>query len=413
MSDVEGASPMDADVIVVGLGSMGSAAVDRLAARGVNVLGFEQFGPVHQLGSHHGGSRIVRLSYFEHPSYVPLLRRAFELWDDLQGYAESQGEERVIHYCGGLYAGSPDCATYAGSLLAAREHGLDVELLTADECNRRFPQFTLAKEEVALFEKKAGFVRPELTVGLQLRRAAAHGADLRFNQKVREVTDSGGPQGVAVTTEEGTFRAPKAIITAGAWAPKMFESAGIPQFAERQVMYWFTPTDAEGDPMALAETFASGPVYIHDTTDTAQIYGFPASDGPEGGAKVAFFRKGRPTDPDEVDRVVTEEEVAAMQQRLTSFAPALAAGALVDAKACMYTTTPDEHFVIGPHPSPNSPNTAIACGFSGHGFKFVPVVGEILADLALTGETAHDISLFDPLRFSEVRAAQKPAPELR
>lgn len=264
-----------------------------------------------------------------------------------------------------------------------------------------------------VFEKRAGFVRPEETVALQLARAEERGADLRHNHKVVGIEPiAGGVQVTVINTAaepegkgEGeetptpeVFTAKKLVVCPGAWAPGLSEETGIPQFAERQVMHWFSP----GEEFAAYE---SGPVYIHERADELQIYGFPASDGEEAGAKVAFFRNGRPVDPDQLDREVTDAEIAEMRERLLTFVPALGRGEHRASRACMYTTTPDTHFVIGRHPGWDDPNIFIACGFSGHGFKFVPVVGEVLADLILDATTRHSIDLFDPMRFTEVRAA--------
>ncbi|WP_296103642.1 N-methyl-L-tryptophan oxidase [uncultured Corynebacterium sp.] len=403
----------DADVIVVGLGSMGSAVSDRLTERGQRVLGFEQFHRGHDNGSHHGGSRIIRMSYFEHPDYVPLLQRSFELWDELEEDSQQRGWEQLVHYTGGLYVGPPGCATVEGSRISAVEHGLDHELLSADDIRARFSHFAVQDDEVAVFEKRAGFVRPELTVALQLARAEERGAVLRHRHKAVNIEPSDGGVTVtvveAVAKEEGqpdthsygepeVFTARTAVICPGAWAPRLFKESGIPQFAERQVMHWFNPGEEFSE-------FELGPVYIHERADELQIYGFPATDGEETGAKVAFFRNGRAVDPDQSDREVTDAEIDEMQERLLTFVPALGRGEYRNSRACMYTTTPDEHFVIGRHPRWNDPNIIIACGFSGHGFKFVPVIGEVLADLAIDGRTDHPIELFDPLRFTEVRAA--------
>lgn len=404
----------DADVIVVGLGTMGSAAAEHLAARGADVLGFERFGRGHDMASHGGGSRIIRMSYFEHPAYVPLLARAFELWEELDAWARERGDEPIVHMTGGVYAGPPTSETFAGSRISAVTHRLEHEVLDAAETAARYPELRLGEGEQSLHEARAGFVRPEATVAAQLARAEASGARLRFDEKVLAVMPR--PDGsVAVETETGGYVAGHVVVCAGAWSPGIFADARIPQFAERQVMYWFDPGDAYGE-------FARMPVYVHEgaagagagactdgggALESAQIYGFPASDGREAGAKVAFFRRGGPVDPDQLDREVHDDEIADMRRRLRVTVPALADGALVKAKACMYTVTPDHHFVIGAHPLKDG--VTIACGFSGHGFKFAPVVGEILADLALDGATAHDIGLFDPMRFTEVRAAVEEA----
>ena len=370
-------------VIVVGLGGMGSAAAAHLAARGVRVLGLERHGPAHNLGSSHGGSRIIRQSYFEHPDYVPLLLRSFDLFEQL---AVDSGRD-VYRLTGGLYLGPPDCLTVAGSLRAAQEWNLPAQLLTADEIRSRFPAFTPSPGEVGVFEERAGFARPEETVSAHLELAARAGADLRFHEPA--ITWSETESGVRVETAQGVYQADQLVICPGAWAPQLLQQLHIPIQVERQVMYWFQPTGA-ADLSGL-------PVYISESAAGEQIYGFPGIDGPDGGAKVAFFRRGQDCTPESIDREVAPEEVAAMRERAGRLLPQLP-GDLLTAVTCMYSTTPDEHFVIARHP--DHQRLTIACGFSGHGFKFVPVVGEILADLATTGETPHPLSLFDPSRFA-------------
>ncbi|QJY50089.1 N-methyl-L-tryptophan oxidase [Pseudonocardia broussonetiae] len=368
------------DVIVVGLGGMGSATARHLAARGVRVLGLERFTPAHDRGSSHGGSRVIRQSYFEDPAYVPLLLRAYELWTD----AEKEADTDLLTLTGGLYLGPEQSTTFAGSLRAAQEWGLPHEVLDGDAVRARFPTITPAEGEVAVYEERAGFVRPEATVRAHLDLAARDGADLRFGQQVLDVTETA--DGVVVRTADGTFTAGHVVVSPGAWAPSLLADLGLPLRVERQVQYWFAPPGG-------VEPFVGHPVYVAEQAGGAQIYGFPSMDGPDGGVKVAFFRRGKDTDPDALDRVVTEAEVEEMRTRVADTLPGLA-GPLVRAVPCMYTTTPDEHFVLR-----RREHVTIACGFSGHGFKFVPVIGEICADLATTGTTAHPIGLFDPERF--------------
>jgi sarcosine oxidase len=372
------------DVIVVGLGGMGSAAVRHLAARGVRVLGLERFTPAHDQGSSHGGSRIIRQSYFEDPAYVPLLLRAYDLWAE----AEKEADAELLTLTGGLYLGPPDSTTFAGSLRAAQEWNLPHEVLDAAAVRARFPTISPAADEVAVFEERAGFVRPEAAVSAHLELATRNGADLRFAQQVQ--TWNAGTDGVRVRTADGEYSAGHLVISPGAWAPSLLADLGLPLRVERQVQYWFAP------PGGVAP-FVGNPVYVAEQAGGDQIYGFPAIDGPDGGVKVAFFRRGRDTDPDALDRVVTDAEVDEMRARVADTLPGLV-GPVVKTVPCMYTTTPDEHFVIAPHPEHD--NVTVACGFSGHGFKFVPVVGEILADLATTGTTAHPIALFHPRRFT-------------
>lgn len=373
---------MTYDVIVIGLGGMGSAAAYHLAARGQRVLGLEKFTPAHDKGSSHGGSRIIRQSYFEDPAYVPLLLRAYELWDEL---ARDSGRD-VYRMTGGLFIGPPDCLTVAGSLRASRQWDLPHDLLDEDEIRQRFPNFTPQPGDVALFEAKAGFARPELTVQAHLDLAEKAGAALRFGEEVIEWSETA--RGVTVRTAAGTYTAGQVVICPGAWAPQLLADFGIPITVERQVLYWL-------DPVGGVEPFVDHPIFIDEDASGMQIYGFPAIDGPRGGVKVAFFRKGIECTPDTIDRTVHDREICEMRDRAAQLLPALD-GPCIHSATCMYTNTPDQHFVIARHP--DTENVTVACGFSGHGFKFVPVVGEILADLATTGATTHPISLFDPRR---------------
>jgi sarcosine oxidase len=372
---------MSYDVVVLGLGGMGSAAAAHLAARGQRVLGLERFGAAHALGSSHGGSRVIRQSYFEDPAYVPLLLRAYELWKQ----AERDSGTDLLTLTGGLYFGRPDSPTVAGSLLSARQWDLPHQLLDAAEIRRRFPTLTPADDEVGLYEDVAGYVRPEASVAAHLELAARRGAELRFEEPA--LGWQATADGVRVTTAAGSYEAARLVVCPGAWAPEVLGDLGIPLVVERQVMYWFQPDGGVGP-------YEGHPIWIHGS-DALQAYGFPAIDGPDGGVKTAFFRHGDATTPGTLDRTVHDDEVAFIAGHLKGLAPTLP-GRFVHAAACMYTTTPDEHFVVAVHPEHEQ--VVVACGFSGHGFKFVPVIGEILADLATEGTTRHPIGLFDPRR---------------
>ncbi|GIE93233.1 N-methyl-L-tryptophan oxidase [Paractinoplanes rishiriensis] len=374
------------DVVVAGLGGMGSAAALHLASRGVRVLGLERYGAAHARGSSHGGSRITRQSYFEGAAYVPLLLRAYELFDRL---AADSGRD-VITLTGGLMIGRPESRTVSGSRASAERWGLAHEMLDAAQLRRRFPMFAPRPDEVALFEARAGFVRPEATVAANLELAARAGADLRFHEPMTRWERSG--DGVRVVTAKGSYPAGHLVLTPGPWAPDLLADLNLPLTVERQVQFWFQPRGGTA-PFHPDRH----PIYVWEDPAGRQIYGFPAIDGPDGGAKVAFFRRGGPATPDTLDTAVHEDEVAEMAAYCGARLPDLP-GAFRRGEPCMYTTTPDEHFVIGPHPE--HPAVSVACGFSGHGFKFVPVVGEILADLAIEGASVHPIGLFDPRRFA-------------
>jgi sarcosine oxidase len=377
------------DVIVVGLGGMGSAAVHQLARRGVRVLGLEKFGPAHDRGASHGGSRITRQSYFESPDYVPLLLRAYELYDAL---ARDSGTD-VITLTGGVMVGRPESLTVSGSRLSAERWGLAHEMLDATALRKRFPTLSPRPDEVALYEAKAGFVRPEATVSAQLQLAGRAGAELHFDEPMTSWAPAAGG-GVRVETGAGSYTAGQLVVSPGPWAPQLLADLGVPFTIERQVQYWFQPVGG-----VAPFTPERHPIYIWEDADGSQIYGFPAIDGPDGGAKVAFFRRGVVTTPETVDRGVHADEIRAMADRTRRNLPDLP-GTFLRAKTCLYSNTPDEHFVIARHPAHEA--VTVACGFSGHGFKFVPVVGEIIADLATTGTTDHPIDLFHPRRLTGV-----------
>jgi sarcosine oxidase len=375
------------DVIVAGLGGMGSSAAYHLAGRGKRVLGLERHTPVHDRGSSHGQSRIIRLAYSEGPDYVPLLLRAYELWEKL----EAETGEDLMTLTGGLMIGPPGSTFFAGSTRSAEEHDLPYEVMDASELKRRYPVFEPTPDTVALFEEKAGFLRPEASVKAHLDRAASLGADLRFEEELLswEPTESG----VRVETASGTYEAERLVVSVGAWAPKLLADLGLPLEVTRQILFWFDPEG--GIEPFLPDRF---PIFIWEPEDGNSFYSIPAHDGPEGGVKVAFFRAdGTPADPETIDREVHAEEIEFIRSYLARYVPSLN-GDFLYAKTCMYTNTPDEHFVISTHPE--YPQVCIAAGFSGHGYKFCSVVGEILADLATDGETSHPIDLFSPARLA-------------
>ena len=373
------------DVIVLGLGGMGSAAAAHLAARGSRVLGIERFTPAHDRGASHGESRIIRQAYFEDPAYVPLLLRSYELWHELE--RESPG---ILTVTGGLMLGRPDSAAVAGSIASARRWDLPHELLDAEQVRRRFPALAPDEQTVALYEPMAGFVRPEQTVLAHLDRAARHGATLNFGERVLDWQAHDAGEGVTVRTTQGTYTAGSLVISPGAWAPGL-----LPEFApsltvERQLLYWFAPTS--GIEQFRAECF---PVFIWEDAAGMQLYGFPAYGTARDGVKIAFFRDGSPADPDDLDRDIHEDEIERMRDYLRTRIPTLP-GRYLRGLACTYTTTPDENFLLARHPQ--HPQVTVAAGFSGHGFKFVPVIGEIIADLVMQGTTELPIELFAPRR---------------
>lgn len=341
------------------------------------MLGLEQFHVAHAHGSSHGRSRVIRLAYFEAPAYVPLLRRAYELWRRL----EADTGRHVLRMTGGLMIGAPDSEVVSGSLRSAREHGLAHELLDAGQIRRRFAPFTPPAGTVALYESEAGVLSPEEAIRAHLDVAADNGARLHFDEQVLswQVAASGG---IEVTTSRGSYEAGRLVLAPGAWAPEMFKLEWLPLRVEPQVLYWLEPSG--GAAAYAADRF---PIYIWDLGAGVQFYGFPADE--DGRVKVAFFR-------------TPNGDEASLRAALAPCLPSLATGALVETVSCKYTLTPDQHFVIGPHP--DHAQVVIASPCSGHGYKFASVVGEILADLAIDGATRHPIDLFSPNRFRARRA---------
>jgi sarcosine oxidase len=379
---------MDFDVIVVGLGGMGSASVHQLARRGLRVLGIEQFGPAHTLGSSHGGSRIVRKAYFENPAYVPLLVRSYQLWDELSA---AFGEQLFVR-CGALMMGDRQSPVVAGALASAEQWGLPYELLDAAEVHRRFPQFQLPADQLALYEADAGYARPEAAVLANLELAIEADAELWFDTVVESVEL--GPDGVHLSAAGEELRAAKVVLATGAWADRLAGLDRFPLSTTRQTVHWFG-TDRPDD--FAAERF---PVYLWDAPGgiDRQLYGFPRLPS-EAGVKAAVYRASpTPIDPDKLDRTVTEADLGPVRELLARLLPELS-GEAVDSSVCMYPGAAGDDFVLGIHPG-SAGRVVLAVGFSGHGFKFIPVVGEIVADLVTDGSSRLDIGFLSPDRFA-------------
>jgi sarcosine oxidase len=366
------------DAIVAGLGAHGSAAAHHLAKRGQSVLGFDRFARGHTLASFGGLSRIIRLSYYEHASYVPLLKRAWDLWREL----EQDSGETLLTQTGGLYMGPPDGELVSGALASARAHGLAHEVLDNAELRRRYPVFTVDPRWIGVFDVQAGWLAPERSVETHLRQAERHGATLRFSEPIERWERDG--DGVRVTSAQGTYRARRLVIAAGAWLSRLVPHLAPHLWVERNVLFWF-------EPRGELDAFARLPVYIVEDTDRL-YYGFPHD--PDNGLKLAGLHFGDRVDPDTVDRdpsAADEERVRAWLRRRIP----LASGERRRAQVCLYTNSPDGHFII----DRDGPVTyASAC--SGHGFKFASVVGEILADLAISGRSSGDIGFLSSDRLA-------------
>jgi sarcosine oxidase len=368
-------SPLD--VIIVGLGAMGSSAARHIARRGQRVLGLDRFAPPHAMGSSHGQTRIIREAYFEDPRYVPLVRRAYEAWAEL----ERESGRSLLLQTGGLMIGSPNSVVVRGAKRSAEEHRLDHEVLSAAEIRRRFPVLRPAEDMIAVWEPRAGILFPEACIAAQLAMARRDGATIQLEEPVSSWEPI--PGGVRVSTGRGTYEAAQLLLAAGSWIGSLLPDLALPLTVERQTLYWFTPQRDDGG-FAPARC----PIHLWEHEPHRYFYGFPDLGD---GVKVARHHEGQPADPDSIDREVHREEVEAMRRLVASFMPD-AAGPLRSAAVCMYTNTPDEHFLIARHPE--HAQVVIASPCSGHGFKFASAIGEALADLLATGETRLDLGLF-------------------
>ena len=370
------------DVIVIGVGWMGSATVYELARRGLRVLGLEQFDIPHEMGSSHGVTRIIRMAYHEDPSYVPLLRRSYELWRELQ----SASGEQLLHVTGGIDSSAEDGEIFQGALESCIEHDLEHEVLTSAELSARFPGIRFPADTMTVYQPDAGFVLSERAIVTHVFGALEHGAEVRAREPVTE-WDTDGDR-VRVTTTRGSYEAGALVVTGGAWAGPLLPSLHHLVVPERQVLGWFQPLE----PAHFAPD--RYPVVIADLGE-GMYYSLPVFGIP--GFKLGkYHHREEQTTADALDRACTDEDEAVLREGLARYFPQ-ANGPVLSMKACMFTNTPDGHFIIDA--LPDAPNVFVAAGFSGHGFKFSSVVGEIMADLATRGETAHDISLFRLDRF--------------
>ncbi|MDB4772915.1 N-methyl-L-tryptophan oxidase [Verrucomicrobiales bacterium] len=372
------------DVIVVGVGTMGAAAAYHLAKRGASVLGLEQHAIPHALGAHHGFSRAIRSAYYEHPNYVPLLQRAFALWEDL----EKTSGLKIIHRTGGVYMGAEDAVFITGATRAANEHGLSHELLSHSDLGGRFPQFSLPSHYAGFLEKDAGFVVPETAMSAHLEGALAAGARLLGHVQVKGWDSTS--TGVTVHTSQGRFTAKHLILTAGAWSPSLLGSLPITLTVTRQTWGWFWPNST------APFSYGTLPTWFVESEPGYGYYGFPMMpDNP--GLKIAYHKPGEPVTPSTVRREVCRESDEPPLRHCLEHYLSQRDGDLLALRTCLYTNSPDGHFVIDAYP--DKANVTMACGFSGHGFKFAPVIGEMLAEFALDGRSNLPVEFLRMSRF--------------
>ncbi len=378
---------MNFDVIVIGTGGVGSAALYDLARQGVKVLGIDRFPPAHDKGSSHGETRIIRKSYFEHPNYVPLLNSAYSLWDEIS----EQSNHQLINRNGLLYLGNPNGAVLQGVSSSAKQHKLEIEHLTAADAAKRFPGFTASGKHVAVFEPEAGYLLVEECIRTYLQKAVALGAQHRFGESVLNWTAN--DRNVTVETDKGRYHADKLIITGGCWAGSLLTELGIPLQIVRKHLHWHT---------------INTPVYRLDKgcpcffieAGEGYFYGFPDIAG--SGLKVAEHTGGTYiTDPLVDDRQPDASDSQNIRTFIQNHLPGVSRTRQRHS-VCFYTSTPDAHFVVDRHPEHDS--VVFAAGLSGHGFKFAAVLGRILTELTLHGATQFDIDFLSAGRESLRRA---------
>jgi len=370
-------------VIVVGLGAHGSSTAYQLASRGVNVIGIDRFHPPHTMGSSHGPSRVLREAYKEGPDYVPILRRSRELWNKLN----ADFDKRSFVVTGGLFMGQPSGSAMTLMQATSRLHDVEIEMLTPAEVRRRYPPFKIPDGWEAIYEVNSGAIFPEVAVEAQLSLATKSGADLHFAEQVEgwSATSSGG---VVVRTSRGEYEADKLILTMGAWMPEMLGGLKLPLEIERVSLWMIKPRSnpdffkAGNFPNASFEIEEDHPIYMQ-------------ADFGEG-VKIALDHHGTPTTAETVTRETTEQDREKIFKQIRRFIPDLD-GEILDSAVCMYTNTPDLNFIVDRHPEHE--NVIIGSVCSGHGFKFAPVMGEILSDLALDNTPQFDLDMFSATRF--------------
>lgn len=374
---------MSFDIIIAGLGAMGSAAAYHLSARGLRVLGLDRFTPPHTLGSSHGESRIIREAYYEHPLYVPLAQRAYQLWDALAAHTAQQ----LFLQTGGLMIGPETGTLVRGALLSAQTHHLAHEVLDATTLQQRYRAFHPSDEMVAVWEPRAGVLFPEKCIATHLLLAQRHGATLHGEEFVVSWRQEGG--GLQVTTNKGHYHTNKLIVAAGAWLQTLAAELALPLHCTRQTLFWFEPT-------AHAEYFTPSnfPIYILEHEPERYFYGFPNLGA---GCKAAIHHEGEATHAEHVRREVSAAEVLPLRRLLEKFLPE-ANGPLLKTAVCMYTNTPDAHFLLDFHPQ--NENVLLVSPCSGHGFKFSSALGECVAQLLCDKQTAFDLTPFRLERFA-------------
>jgi sarcosine oxidase len=367
------------DVVVIGVGGVGSAATYHLADRGLDVLGIERYDVPHSRASSHGSTRIVRRVQHEGPEYVPLVERAYDLWRDL----EDRTGRDLLHVTGSVHAGPPASGVVEDSRAACDAHDVPYELLSAGDVNERYPGYDLPAEYRALYQADGGFLACEQGTIAHVEAAHDAGATVRAREEVLEWSETG--DGVRVRTDRGRYAADELVLTAGPWTRELVPELDGEAEPVRAVMAWFQPERPE---WFTPERF---PVFVvREEGEDGGCYGFPQYDVP--GFKIGASHSDPLEDPDEMEREPTRADEDLHRELAERYFPS-GAGPTMGLTTCMWTMSDDEHFLLGRPDGYDS--VTLGAGFSGHGFKFAPVTGEVLADLAADGVTEHDIGIFD------------------
>ncbi|WP_298858821.1 N-methyl-L-tryptophan oxidase [uncultured Gimesia sp.] len=375
--------PKLVDYLVLGLGGMGSSALYHLSKRGLNVLGMEQFGVAHDRGSSHGDTRIIRKAYFEHPNYIPLLQRAYELWREL----EQESGKSLFNPCGLMVAGPPDGEVIQGVHQASRLYDVSVENISTMDVTDRFPGFQIPPGFEVTYEPEAGFLFVEECVRTQIKCALSQGAEVNLNEKINSVVIH--DQSIEVRTDTQHYSASGMIVTAGAWSSSCLQELNLPLEVVRKLLFW----NRVKQPVYNLDSGNGG--FFFDMP-YGEFYGFPSLDGKT--IKLAEHTGGETVvDPGKLNRELMADDATLVSRFINEVMSELEPIPKRHA-TCMYTRTPDGHFIVDRHS--RNPAVVYGAGFSGHGFKFASVIGEILADLATQGTTGHPIDFLSASRFA-------------
>jgi sarcosine oxidase len=374
-------SKPQSDVIVLGLGGMGAAVAYHLALRGKSVIGIDRYQPGHRYGSSHGKTRIIRESYFEAPEYVPLVRRAYQLWREL----ENDSKESLLSIHGLLTIGSQESELVTGVLKSSEMYGIACESLDRGEIMQRVPGAVPDEDMIGVYEPTGGLLDPEKCIDVHLDLARKHGATIRDGERVTRW--QGTDAGVEVTTDQDTYRAEQLIVTAGPWTGKILSDLQLPLECWR---VFFAHYDSVKRDYYTPDAF---PITLWDTPG-GSYYCVPYLPGQ--GIKVGRHDSGEVVDPETMKRTVDVAELRQQTETIEKYMPG-STGRVLEAETCIYTVTPDHHFIVDRHPELE--NVMFACGFSGHGYKFASVIGEVMADLAQDGRTEHPIGFLAADRF--------------